>query len=98
MSRASEGLYSPEAARQLGALAAGPDVELWDAVVDAVDAILDDTERQRALSPGLRDARGKPILATVVMYERDPRWFVFWGVREGEPVILGVGALPHLLP
>ncbi len=92
----SDDLYSPEAARQLDALAAGPDTELWDAVVDALDAVLDHTERQRSLSPALRDAAGRPLFATVVMYERDPRWFVFWNVRDGAPVILGVGILPTL--
>lgn len=96
MSEEGEGLYSPAAARQLDELAAGDDVALWDAVVDALNAILDHPERQRDLSPGLRDAQGRPLLATIVMHERDPRWFVFWNVRDGQPVILGVGALPLL--
>jgi hypothetical protein len=87
-------LYAPEADEQLDALAAGSDEELYDAVLDAIDHVLDRTDQARMASPSMRDAKGKPVLATVVMYERDPRWFVFWDERAAGVVILGVGALP----
>jgi len=90
----SSELYAPEAEDQLDALAVGPDEELYDAVLDAIDHVLDRTDQARIASPALRDAMGKPLLATVVMYERDPRWFVFWDERPAGVVILGVGALP----
>lgn len=91
-----EDLYSPEADEQLDALAAGPDAALYNAVLDAIDHVLDGVEDARATSPPLRDAVGRPICATVVMYEGDPRWFVFWSDASGEPVVLGVGTLPPL--
>lgn len=93
---AQDDLYSPEADEQLDALAAAPDPDLYNAVLAAIDHVLDDTEAARVTSPPLRDAAGRTILATVVMYERDPRWFVFWSDASGEPVILGVGPLPTL--
>jgi hypothetical protein len=89
-------LYSPEAEEQLDALAGGPDAELYNAVLDAIDRVLDDSDGARAISPPLRDGAGRPIFATVVMYERDPCWFVFWSSSSGEPVILGVAPLPSL--
>ena len=92
----SEDLYSSEAEEQLDELAAGPDAELYNAVLDAIDHVLDDAADARVKSPPLRDAAGRPIWATVVMYERDPRWFVFWSDASGDPVILGVAALPAL--
>jgi hypothetical protein len=93
---AHDDLYSAAADDQLEALAAGPDPDLYNAVLDAIDRVLDDTETARVTSPPLRDAAGRPILATVVMYERDPRWFVFWSDASGELVILGVAPLPTL--
>lgn len=93
---AHDDLYSPEAEEQLDVLAAGPDAELYNAVLDAIDRILDDTDAARATCPPLRDGAGRPILATVVMDERDPRWFVFWSDASGEPVLLGVAPLPTL--
>ena len=92
----SEALYSPEAEEQLDQLAAGPDAELYNTVLDAIDHVLDSTDEARAVSPPVRDAAGRPIRTTVVMFERDPRWFVFWSDASGEPVILGAGALPAL--
>lgn len=91
-----EDLYSPEAEEQLDHLAHGPDADLYNAVLDAIDHVLDETPTARMTSPPLRDAAGRPIRATVVMYERDPRWFVFWAEPSYGPVILGVGALPPL--
>lgn len=88
-----ESLYSPEADEQLDALQAGPDADLYNAVLDAIDHVLHRTDRARAASPPLRDAQGRPLLATVVTYELDPRWFVFWAERPAV-VILGIGVLP----
>jgi hypothetical protein len=90
----AEDLYSPEADDQLDEIAAGDDVALYNAVLDAIDHVLDNTDAARTTSPPLRDAHGSAIRATVVMYENDPRWFVFWAVRAAGPVILGVGPLP----
>lgn len=89
-------LYAPEADEQLDALQVGPDEDLYNAVLDAIDFVLDHTEDARVVSPPLRDSAGKQVLATVVMYELDPRWFVFWDLRVAGVVILGVGALPDL--
>ena len=89
-------LYTPEADQQLDELAAGPDAGLYDAVLDTIDRILDHTEASRVLSPPLRDSAGRTVLATPVMYETDPRWFVFWTAPDSVPVIRGVGALPSL--
>ena len=93
---AHEDLYSRAAEEQLDALAGGPDAELYNAVLDAIDRVLDDTEAARLMSPPLRDAEGRRIHATVAMHERDSRWFVFWSDALGEPVILGVAPLPLL--
>jgi hypothetical protein len=95
MSEGSD-LYSPESDKQLDALQTGADEALYNAVLDAIDQVLDSTEQARQASPPLRDANGKPLYATVVMYERDPRWFVFWGERDVGVVILGVASLPTL--
>ena len=92
----SDDLYTPEADAQLDHLAVGPDSLLYNALLDAIDHILDRTDSARDLSPPLRDARGNTILATVGMFEKDPRWFVFWALRQDGPVILGVGPLPIL--
>lgn len=87
-------LYAPLAQQQLDALERGPDAELYNAVLDAVEVVLDQTDAARARSPGLRDADGKVLFSTVVMYEADPRWFVFWKETAAGPVILGVASLP----
>lgn len=89
-------LYAPEAEAQLDELQAGEDAELYNAVLDAIEHVLDNAESARAASPPLRDTKGRPIWATVVMYQRDPRWFVFWSDSHAEPVIRGIGALPEL--
>ena len=73
--REDEALYSPVADKQLDVLQVGPDELLYNAVLDAIDHILDLTEDARAKSPPLRDNQGRTILSTVVMYEADPRWF-----------------------
>lgn len=87
-------LYSPEAEAQLDALEAGPDEALYNAILDAIERVLDFPDLERGKSPGLRDSAGRPLFSTVVMYERDPRWFVFWNASDGVIRILGVGALP----
>lgn len=88
-------LYTPEAEDQLDALQAGPDGDLYEAVLTTIEHVLDSTDTARALSPPLRDGAGRPVFGTVVMYEADPRWYVFWGDRPAGVVILGVGALPR---
>jgi hypothetical protein len=87
-------LYSPEAEEQLDALQVGSDAGLYNAVLDAIDHVLDHTDEARVASPPLRDAEGRPIRATVVTYELQPRWFVFWAERPAGVVVLGVGELP----
>lgn len=87
-------LYSPEADEQLDALQVGPDAGLYNAVLAAIDHVLDHTDNARIASPPLRDAHGEPIRATVVTYELEPRWFVFWAERPAGLVVLGVGELP----
>ena len=87
-------LYSPEAEEHLDALEVGPDAELYNAVLAAIEYVLDHTDQARMASPPLRDAQGKPVLATVVTYELDPRWFAFWVERPVGVVVLGVGELP----
>ena len=93
-----DALYTPLAEKQLDALQVGPDEHLYNAVLDAIDHILDLTDDARAKSPPLRDNEGRTILSTVVMYEADPRWFVFWRLAASGPVILGVAPLPQTLP
>lgn len=92
----AEDSYTPAAEQQLDDLAGAPDAALYDAVLDAIDRVLDETEHARSASPPMTDAAGKRVLATVVLYEKDPRWFVFWAQRPAGAVILGVGALPRL--
>lgn len=87
-------LYTPEAEEQLDVLQVGPDAGLYNAVLDAIDHVLDHTDKARVASPPLRDANGEAIRATVVTYELQPRWFVFWVERPAGVVILGVGQLP----
>lgn len=89
-----EDLYTPEADAQLDDLAAARDEALYNTVLEAIEFVLDNTDRARSLSPALRDATGQQVLATPVMYEADPRWFVFWAARPAGPVILGVHHLP----
>ena len=99
MSQSDEdGLYTPLAEQQLDALQVGPDELLYNAVLDAIDHILDLTEDARAKSPPLRDNEGRTLLSTVVMHEADPRWFVFWRLDDAGPVILGVAPLPQTRP
>lgn len=90
-----DALYAPLAEKQLDALQVGPDEHLYNAVPDAVDCILDFPDVAKTRSPPLRDNEGRTILSTVVMYEADPRWFVFWRLGPSGPVILGVAPLPH---
>lgn len=89
----SSDLYTPEAEAQLDELQLSGDPELYNAILDAIDHVLDNTGQARMTSPPLRDSQGKPILGTVVMYDRDPRWFVFWAERPIGVVILGAGPL-----
>jgi hypothetical protein len=91
-------LYAPVAEQQLDALQVDPDELLYNAVLDAIDHILDLADDARAKSPPLRDNEGRTILSTVVMYEADPRWFVFWRMGDTDPVILGVAPLPQTHP
>jgi len=91
-------LYSRLAETQLDELEHGPDPELYNAVLDAIEAVLDQTDTARARSPGLRDAAGRPLFSTVVMHDADPRWFVFWKDAAAGPVILGVAPLPPFQP
>ena len=99
MSQSEEdALYSPVAEQQLDALQIGADELLYNAVLDAIDHILDLTADARAKSPPLRDNEGRTILSTVVMYEADPRWFVFWRLGGSGPVILGIAPLPLTFP
>lgn len=93
-----EALYAPAAEQQLDALHVGPDEGLYNAVLDAIDHILDLPDDARAKSPPLRDNEGRTILSTVVMHEAVPRWFVFWRLGASGPVILGVAALPQARP
>ena len=98
MSPDGEALYAPLAEEQLDALQVGPDELLYNAVLDAIDQILDLTDDAQAKSPPLRDSEGRTILSTVVMYEADPRWFVFWRLGGSGPVILGIAPLPPSRP
>ena len=99
MSQSDEdALYAPAAEQQLDALQVGPDERLYNAVLDAIDHILDLSDDAKAKSPPLRDNEGRTILSTVVMHEADPRWFVFWRLGASGPVILGVAALPETRP
>lgn len=98
MSQPDDGLYAPLAEEQLDALAVGLDEALYNAVLDAIDHILDLPEDAKSKSPPLRDNEGRTILSTVVMYEADPRWFVFWRLDAVGPVILGVAPLPPASP
>lgn len=93
-----DALYAPVAEQQLDALQVGPDELLYNAVLDAIDHILDLPDDARAKSPPLRDNDGRTILSTVVMYEADPCWFVFWRLGDAGPVILGVAPLPQTRP
>lgn len=90
-------LYTPLAEEQLDALEVGPDEALFNAVLDAIDQILDFPDVAKAKSPPLRDNAGSTIFSTVVMYETDPRWLVFWRLGTAGPVILGVAPLPQTL-
>lgn len=88
------GLYTLLADRQLDDLYDDAPVDLYNAVVDCIDYILDEPAAAREKAPPLQDADGRALLSTVVMYEKDPRWFVFWRMRSEGPVIVGIGPLP----
>lgn len=92
----SDALYSDQAAQALDALQVGPDEGLYNAVLDAIDYVLDHPQAAREVSPGLRDLRGETVFGTAVMYPSDPRWHIIWNLRGAEPYILGVGPLPRL--
>lgn len=92
----SDDLYSPQAEQALDALQVGPEEDLYNAVLEAIDHILDHPQAARAVSPGLRDLRGEIVFGTAVMYPSDPRWHIIWNLRGAEPYILGVGPLPRL--
>jgi hypothetical protein len=89
-------LYSPEAEEQLDELEAQAPVDLYNAVVDCINHILEDPSSARRKAPPLQDAQGRAVLSTVVMYDKNPRWFVFWRLGAAGPVILGVNPLPDL--
>jgi len=92
----SGGLYSPLAEQQLDELQAGADADLYTAVLDCIDGILDDPQDCRQKAPPLQDANGRALLSTVGMHETDPRWFVFWRLGPYGPIMLGAGPLPEL--
>lgn len=92
----AEDLYSPEADEQLDGLEATAPVDLYNEILACIKHILDTPETARRKAPPLQDAEGRAVLSTVVMYDKDPRWFVFWRIGPSGPVILGIGPLPDL--
>jgi len=92
----ADDLYSPDAEDQLDDLEVNAPADLYNAILECIKHILDNADSARQKSPPLRDANGRAVLGTVVMYDKDPRWFVFWRLGPKGPVILGVGPLPDL--
>lgn len=52
--------------------------------------LLDNPDAARLNSPPLQDGQGRAILSTVIRYDKNPRWFVFWRLGSSGPVILGI--------
>lgn len=91
-----DGLYGPDAEQQLDELEAEASVDLYNAVVECIDYILDHSDTARQKAPPLQDAEGRAVLSTVVLHDLDPRWHVFWRLGRDGPVILGISPLPDL--
>lgn len=88
-------LYTPLADEQLDDLHDNEPADLYNAVIDCLEYIDNQTDVARQKAPPLQDAAGRAMLSMVVMYPKDPRWFLFWRLEGIEPVVLGVGPLPE---
>lgn len=90
--------YTPDAWERLDELEREVPVELYNAVLICIEYIFDNTAVARQKAPPLQDRNGKAVYSTVVMHEKDPRWFVFWRLESFGAVIVGVGELPDFRP
>lgn len=71
----SDGDYSEVADKQLDALEAGPDVELYNAVLDACELIFRMPAQAQALSTAITTTEGIRLRLSVVGH---PPYKVFW--------------------
>jgi len=74
-----EGSYSTIADEQLDVLEAGPDVELYNAVLDACELVLHLESHAQARSSAIRTADGIRFRLPVVGH---PPYKVFWSKTE----------------
>ena len=85
-----EGDYSQIADEQLDALATGPDVGLYNAVLDACDLILGYPEAAQARSTAVTTTDGVRLRLPVAGH---PPYKVFWSNNAGELRVEAV--FPH---
>ena len=87
-----EPAYSPQAAAAIDRLEASSDIELYDAVCDAIDLICDHGDSAEARRQQYRTARGTPVWKVAVRTRRDD-WVILWWPSGRDARIFYVGEL-----
>lgn len=85
---------SPEADAQLDALQLGPDAELWNAVCDALDLIVDRPDSAEARREAIVTAAGRTIWMVPVRHSSLDDVVVLWAVENDIEYVLYVGPMP----
>lgn len=88
--------YSRQASEALDKIEASPErVELWDALCDALDLIIDHPDSAQARREALRTATGMTVWRVTVRVPRDSDdWAVLWHHDDvGRILIAYIGAL-----
>jgi hypothetical protein len=84
--------YSKQASAALDALEVGADVELWNAVCDAVDLVCDHPGDRRGRAEQLKTTAGTPMWKVLVRTRHDD-WVVLWWPRGKVADIYYIGQL-----
>jgi hypothetical protein len=87
-----EPAYSPQAAAALDALDESNDLELYNAVCDAIDLICDHGDTAEARRQQYRTAIGTPVWKVAVRTQHDD-WVVLWWPEGRDARILYIGEL-----
>ena len=90
-----EPVYSPQASKMLDLVEADVErVDLWNAIVDALDLICDAPASAAARRDALRTPAGHTIWKVTVRYRGDDDdWVVLWQRRDDEALIAYIGPL-----
>lgn len=90
-----EPVYSPQASKMLDLVEVDPErVDLWNAIIDAIDLICDAPTSAATRRDALRTPTGHTIWKVTVGYRGDnDDWVVLWQPRDGEALIAYIGPL-----